>query len=97
MPTETTAIDVQYAALLARLSLSEEEQSKFAAQLQHILAYVDKLKELDVSNIEPTAHAVPITNVVRKDAVKPSIPTDLALKNAPQTAHNLFIVPKIVE
>lgn len=97
MPDETTAIDVPYVALLARLSLSEEEQKKLAAQLQHILEYVDKLKELDVSNIEPTAHAVPITNVLRKDVVKPSIPTELALKNAPQKANNLFIVPKIVE
>jgi aspartyl-tRNA(Asn)/glutamyl-tRNA(Gln) amidotransferase subunit C len=97
MPTDTTTIDVNYVALLARLSLSTEEQQKFAGQLQNILQYVDKLKELDVAHIEPTAHAVPITNVVRKDVVKPSIPTELALRNAPQKANNLFIVPKIVE
>jgi len=97
MPTETTDVDVKYVAHLARLSLSEEEQVKFASQLKNILHYVDKLKELDVSQIEPTAHAVPITNVVRKDVVKPSLPTELALKNAPQKANNLFIVPKIVE
>ncbi len=97
MPTDTTTIDVQYVAHLARLSLSPEEQAKFASQLKNILQYVDKLKELDVSHIEPTAHAVPITNVVRKDIVKPSIPTELALQNAPQKANNLFIVPKIVE
>ncbi len=97
MPTDTTTIDVQYVAHLARLSLSPEEQAKFASQLKNILQYVDKLKELDVSHIEPTAHAIPITNVVRKDIVKPSIPTELALQNAPQKANNLFIVPKIVE
>jgi aspartyl-tRNA(Asn)/glutamyl-tRNA(Gln) amidotransferase subunit C len=97
MPTDTTTIDVNYVAHLARLSLSPEEQVTFAAQLKNILHYVDKLKELDVSNIEPTAHAVPITNVVRKDVVRPSLPTELALKNAPQKANNLFIVPKIVE
>lgn len=97
MPTDTTSIDIQYVAHLARLGLSREEQEKYAAQLEHILHYVDKLKQLDVSNIEPTAHAVPITNVVRKDVVKPSLPTELALKNAPQKANNLFIVPKIVE
>ena len=97
MPTDTTTIDVNYVAKLARLSLSAEEQAKFSDQLKNILHYVDKLKELDVSNIEPTAHAVPITNVVRKDVVKPSLPTELALKNAPQKANNLFIVPKIVE
>jgi aspartyl-tRNA(Asn)/glutamyl-tRNA(Gln) amidotransferase subunit C len=97
MPTDTSTIDVNYVAHLARLSLSPEEQAKFAAQLKNILHYVDKLKELDVANIEPTAHAVPITNVVRKDVVKPSLPTELALKNAPQKANNLFIVPKIVE
>jgi len=97
MLDDTTEIDVNYVALLARLSLSEEEQTRFADQLKNILHYVDKLKQLDVANIEPTAHAVPITNVLRADVVKPSIPTELALKNAPQKANNLFIVPKIVE
>jgi|ERR1051325_5493151 aspartyl-tRNA(Asn)/glutamyl-tRNA(Gln) amidotransferase subunit C len=97
MPTDATTIDVDYVARLARLSLSAEEQEKFSAQLKNILQYVDKLKELEVASIEPTAHAVPITNVVRQDVVKPSIPTELALKNAPQKANNLFIVPKIVE
>ena len=97
MPTDPTAIDVKYVAMLARLNLTPEEQAKFSDQLKNILQHVDKLKELDVSTIEPTAHAAPITNVVRKDVVKPSIPTELALKNAPQKANNLFIVPKIVE
>lgn len=97
MPADATTIDVNYVAMLARLSLSPEEQAKFSAQLKNILQYVDKLKEIDVSNIEPTAHAVPITNVLRKDEPRPSIPTELALKNAPQKANNLFIVPKIVE
>src|ERR1051325_11940608 len=96
MPTDTTSIDVNYVAHLARLSLSPEEQAKFASQLKNILEYVDKLKELDVSNIEPTAHAVPITNVVRKDVVKPSLPTELAPKNAPQKANKTSMLPTIV-
>lgn len=97
MATETTSLDVHYIAHLARLSLSPQEQARFAAQLQNILQYVDKLKELDVGGIEATAHAIPVTNVVRPDVVRESLPTELALRNAPQQANGLFIVPKIVE
>lgn len=90
-------IDVKYVAHLARISLTPDEEQKIGAQLGNILSYIEKLKELDVSQVEPTAHAVPLVNVVRPDEVRPSLPTDEALRNAPAKANGLFLVPKIVE
>jgi len=92
-----TEIDVKYVAHLARLSLSPTEEQKLGAQLNHILGYIDKLKELDVSQVEPTAHAVPLVNVTRPDEIQPSISNEEALRNAPARANGLFMVPKIVE
>ncbi len=90
-------IDVKYVAHLARISLTPDEEKKLAAQLGGILGYIEKLKELDVTNVEPTAHAVPLVNVTRPDEIRPSLPHDDALRNAPKQAGGLFIVPKIVE
>lgn len=94
---KTPKMDVPYLAQLARLSLNAEQMEKFGAQLQQIVAYVEKLKEVNVEGIEPTAHATPITNVFRAD--EPRTPGDPApfMKNAPQQANHLFVVPKIVE
>ena len=92
-----TDIDVKYVAHLARLSLTPDEEKKIGAQLGNILGYIEKLKELDVSQVEPTAHAVPLVNVTRADEVRPSLPTTEALRNAPSQANGLFLVPKIVE
>jgi len=90
-------IDVKYVAHLARLSLTPEEEQKIEAQLGDILAYIEKLKEVDVTGVEPTAHAFPLVNVTRVDEVRPSIGHEEALRNAPAQANGLFIVPKIVE
>ena len=90
-------IDVKYVAHLARLSLSSEEEQKIGAQLGSILGYIEKLKEVDVSGVEPTAHAFPLVNVTRADEVRPSMSQEAALGNAPAQANGLFIVPKIVE
>ena len=92
-----TEIDVKYVAHLARLALTPEEEKKLGAQLGHILGYVEKLKQVDVSNVVPTAHAVPMVNITRADEVRPSLPHEDALRNAPKQANGLFIVPKIVE
>jgi aspartyl-tRNA(Asn)/glutamyl-tRNA(Gln) amidotransferase subunit C len=89
--------DVKYVAHLARIALTPDEQEKFGAQLSNILGYIEKLNELDVSGIEPTAHAVPLVNVFRPDEVRPSLPNAEALRNAPAGANGLFMVPKIVE
>ena len=89
--------DVKYVAHLARLHLTTDEEKKLGAQLGGILSYIEKLKELDVTNVQPTAHAVPLVNVTRPDEVRPSLPHDDALRNAPAQANGLFMVPKIVE
>jgi aspartyl-tRNA(Asn)/glutamyl-tRNA(Gln) amidotransferase subunit C len=91
------AIDVQYVAHLARIALSPEEQHKLGSQLGNILGYIEKLKEVDVAGVEPTAHAFPLVNVTRPDAVRPSLANEEALRNAPAAANGLFMVPKIVE
>ena len=90
-------IDIKYVAHLARLHLTPDEEKKLGAQLDGILGYIEKLKELDVTGVEPTAHAVPMVNVTRTDEIRPSLPHDEALRNAPAQANGLFIVPKIVE
>ncbi len=90
-------IDVKYVAHLARLALSPEEEKKIGEQLGNILGYIEKLKEVDVTGVEPTAHAFPLVNVTRSDEVRPSLSNGEALRNAPAQANGLFIVPKIVE
>ena len=90
-------IDVKYVAHLARLALTPDEEKKLASQLGNILGYIEKLRELDVTNVEPTAHAVPLVNVTRADEVHPSLPHEEAMRNAPRQAGGLFVVPKIVE
>ena len=90
-------MNVRYVAHLARLDLSPEEEQKFGAQLGNVLGYIEKLNELDVSHVEPTAHAVPMVNVTRSDEARPSISNEEALRNAPAKANGLFMVPKIVE
>lgn len=97
MSEGATDFDVKYVAHLARLGLSPAEEEKMGGQLKSILAYIEKLKELDVSTVEPTAHAVPLVNVFRADEVQPSLSNEEALRNAPAKANGLFIVPKIVE
>jgi aspartyl-tRNA(Asn)/glutamyl-tRNA(Gln) amidotransferase subunit C len=90
-------IDIKYVAHLARLHLTADEEKKLGVQLDGILGYIEKLKELDVTGVEPTAHAVPMVNVTRPDETRPSLPHADALRNAPAKANGLFIVPKIVE
>ena len=90
-------IDVKYVAPLARLSLSPEEEQMIGEQLGHILGYIEKLKEVDVTGVEPTAHAFPLVNVTRPDEIRPSLSHEDALRNAPAQANGLFMVPKIVE
>jgi aspartyl-tRNA(Asn)/glutamyl-tRNA(Gln) amidotransferase subunit C len=89
--------NIKYVAQLARIALTPEEEKTLGSQLGGILGYIEKLKELDVSNVEPTAHAVPLINVTRADEMGPSLTQEEALKNAPAKANGLFIVPKIVE
>ena len=89
--------DIKYVANLARIALTHEEEARLGSQLGDILGYVKKLEELDISDVEPMAHAVPLDNVLRADEVQPSISNEEALANAPKAAKGLFVVPKIVE
>ena len=82
---------------LARIELTSEEERRISPQLNEVLRYMDKLKELSVEGIKPTAHAVPLENVMRADESGASLSQGEALSNAPQTANGLFVVPKIVE
>ena len=89
--------DVKYVAHLARIALTPAEEIKLSAQLAGILGYIEKLKEVEVTGVEPTAHAVPLVNVTRADEIRPSLSHEDALRNAPAQANGLFMVPKIVE
>jgi len=92
-----TEFDVKYVAHLARINLTPAEEEKLGTQLHQILAYIEKLKRLDVSGVEATAHAVPMVNVTRTDEVRPGLSNEEALRNAPVSAGGLFMVPRIVE
>jgi len=92
-----TSEEVEYVARLSRLDLNDEEKEVFGEQLDSILKYVEKLNELDTSNVEPTFHVLSIKNVFREDEVKQSIPLEDALANAPDRVEDFFKVPRIVE
>lgn len=88
---------VRQVAKLSRLALSEDEIIKFAEQLSAILEYIEKLNQLDTSNVEPLAHCLPINNCLRQDIIKPSLGTEATLSNAPQKDEQFFLVPKILD
>lgn len=89
--------NIHYVANLARVTLTPDEEQRLGSQLANILGYIEKLKEVDVSEVEPTAHAFPLVNVTRPDVVTGSLPHDDAMRNAPARASGLFVVPKVVD
>jgi aspartyl-tRNA(Asn)/glutamyl-tRNA(Gln) amidotransferase subunit C len=92
-----TREDVEHVAELARLALTAAEKEQFIVQLNDILTYFEKLNELDTSDIEPTAHVLPMSNVFRDDEVRPSLDRAKVLHNAPEESHFFFKVPRIIE
>ena len=92
-----TRDEVEHVARLARLHLTDVEIERMRAELEAILAYVDKLSTLDVEGVEPTSHAVPLVNVMRDDTARPSAPLDDMLRNAPDRRNDCFRVPRILE
>ncbi|CAN5388714.1 Asp-tRNA(Asn)/Glu-tRNA(Gln) amidotransferase subunit GatC [soil metagenome] len=90
-------LDLIHVAHLARLDLTADELRRYRSQLADILAYVEKLNALDVSGIEPTAHAAPAFDVMRPDRAGPSLPRSAVLANAPQKTADQFLVPKVVD
>ncbi|MBO2522159.1 MAG: Asp-tRNA(Asn)/Glu-tRNA(Gln) amidotransferase subunit GatC [Clostridia bacterium] len=89
--------DVERVARLARLALTEEEKALFQEQLGAILEHVRALQEVDTEGVEPTPYAVQLTNVLRPDRARPSMPREQALANAPQEMDGYFFVPRILE
>jgi len=94
---EISKEEVEHIAILARLSLSEEEKELFGSQLSSILSYIEKLNELDTEGIEPISHLLSLSSVMRDDILRPSIPKEDALMNAPDHTDKFYRVPKIIE
>jgi len=92
-----TVKDVEHVADLARLELNEEEKVSFAEQMNAILKYVDKLNELDTEGVIPTSHVLKLTNVMREDEIRPSLPIEKVTKNAPDEEDGQFRVPAVLE
>lgn len=88
---------VKYVAELSRIELSNKELEKLSRQLQDILRFIDKLNKIDIKDIEPTSHILPIKNVLREDQPQTSLSTKKALLNAPLQEANSFVVPKVIE
>lgn len=89
--------EVEYIAALSRLVLSEEEKNIYAKHLSDILEHAERLSQLETDDIEPTAHVLPLRNVMRDDEVRPSLDRDILLSNAPESENGCFKVPRIVE
>jgi len=94
---DITKDDVQYVASLAHLAPNEATKGRLVKELGAILDHMAKLNELDTSQVEPTMHAVPRTNVFREDVAQTSLERDKALKNAPKTDGEYFLVPRILD
>jgi aspartyl-tRNA(Asn)/glutamyl-tRNA(Gln) amidotransferase subunit C len=95
--TKITLQEVDHVARLARLELSAADKERMRSELDGILSYIDKLRALDTRDVEPTSHAVPVTNVMRDDVERPSLPQEDMLANAPDRHREMFRVPKIIE
>ncbi|WIV18677.1 Asp-tRNA(Asn)/Glu-tRNA(Gln) amidotransferase subunit GatC [Paenibacillus polygoni] len=89
--------DVQHVAKLARLNLSDEEETQLTEQLNAILQYAEKLNELDTDEIEPTTHVLHVSNVMREDEVRESLPIEKVMLNAPDEEEGQIKVPAILE
>jgi aspartyl-tRNA(Asn)/glutamyl-tRNA(Gln) amidotransferase subunit C len=92
-----TLAEVEHVARLARLALGADEKERMRSQLDAILGYIEQLRRVDVTGVEPTAHVLPLVNVMRDDEVRPSYPAEVMLQNAPDAHEGQFRVPRILE
>jgi aspartyl-tRNA(Asn)/glutamyl-tRNA(Gln) amidotransferase subunit C len=90
-------LNIDYLANLSRLALTAAEKEQFARQLGDILHYVEKLAQVDVTGVEPMAHAAPVFNVWQDDTPRPGLTQEQALRNAPAQREHMIVVPKVVE
>lgn len=88
---------VEHIAKLAKLTFSEAEKETFSEELNQILNYIEKLNELETSDIEPLSHTIEMTNAFRSDSVQPSLPAETAVENAPSKKNTYFKVPKVIK
>jgi aspartyl-tRNA(Asn)/glutamyl-tRNA(Gln) amidotransferase subunit C len=88
--------EVRHVAMLARLALTDEQVATLQVELNSILGHIDDIQRLDLEGVEPMTHAVPVVNVTREDRVRPCLPRELALKNAPESEAGAFVIPQIV-
>ncbi len=91
-----TLKDVEHIAKLSRLEFSENEKEKLVHNMNDILKHIEKLNELDTTNVEPLSHVIELQNVMREDETKQSLPVEEALKNAPSKEESFFKVPKVI-
>ena len=94
---DTSQLDIDYVANLARIALTPAEKEKFSRQLGDVLHYVEKLRAVDVTGVEPMAHAAPVFNVWQDDESRAGLTVEAALQNAPARRDNMIAVPKVVE
>ena len=92
-----TLKEVEHVARLARLDLSEPEKERMRSQLDAILTYIDKLRQLNTEGVEATPHAIPMVNVMREDEVRPCLPAGEMLANAPEREGDFFRVPPVLD
>lgn len=88
---------IDYVAHLARIELTPQELERFSRQLQDILGFIDKLKELNTQEISPASHVLALTNVLREDLPAEGLTSEEALKNSPSRKGSFFSVPKVIE
>ena len=97
MPQRLDEATVRHVAHLARLTVTDEEVARFSAQLSAVLDYVEQLDQLDTSDVPPTAHPLPVTNVLRADTPHAPLSRDDVLHNAPDHGEGFFRVPKVLD
>jgi aspartyl-tRNA(Asn)/glutamyl-tRNA(Gln) amidotransferase subunit C len=90
-------LDINHIAKLARLALTPEEKEKFSQQLGDVLHHIEQLAKVDVTGVEPTAHASPVFNVWQPDIARPGLTVADAMRNAPAQRESMVVVPKVVE
>ena len=96
MPEKISLADVRHVAKLARLALPEQKLQTLTQQLESILEYVAKIGQVDMTGVEPMAHALPLHNVLREDVARPGLKLEQVLQNAPETDGPFFKVPKVI-
>ena len=89
--------EVEHVAWLARLELADEEKERLTSQLNDLMVHFEKLQQLDTTEVEPTSHSIPVSNVFREDKVGPCLTVEEAVSNAPEERDGYFVVPQVVE